>query len=247
MDRSDTALPAPADFTRTAVRAWWADGLWDLALAGFWLITALWVFPLIRTAAFPSWTWPWPFLTRETDNPLAGAIGLWTAALFLIWAVYIFLARLAINLLKRRLIAPRLGDVRHSFLLPVGRGFAVVFLLVYLAGIVLLGGLLWGLKGGPRIYDVFVIAAFAGAIFLVGWRFRIRRYLWMSAVGTVLCLLAEMITTNAIYRNGPRNFLDVSPLYGNPSLVCLVWTAVLLVGGTIALLRTLRLPRAEAG
>jgi hypothetical protein len=247
MNRSAAALPASADFTRTAVRAWWLDGLWDLALAGFWLATALWIFPLVRTTAFPSRTWPWPFVTKETVDPLGTEIAIWTAGLFVLWLAYILIARFIVDRLKRRFIAPRTGDVRHPFFLPVGRGLTAVFMLVYLFGCVLLGGLFWFAKGGPRLFDVFVIAAFGGILLVLGGRFQIRRYYWMAAAGVGASILAELITTNAVYRNGPRNFLDVSPLFGNPSLVCMIWSGVLLIGGTITLLRTLRLPHAEAG
>ena len=62
------------DYSRRAARAWWADGLWDLAVAGFCFLTAVWIYPLVRTQDFPSWTWPWPFVTQEHINPLMKVI-----------------------------------------------------------------------------------------------------------------------------------------------------------------------------
>jgi hypothetical protein len=243
--QSRVSTIAPEEYTRRATRSWWTDGFWDLALAGFWLITALWIYPLVRTMAFPSWTWSWPFITKEAVNPLSAEITIWTIALFGIWFVYILLAWLLINRFKRRYVAPRTGDVQHKFFLPVGRGFSLIFLGVYLLGCILLGGLFWTAKGGPRLFDVFAIASFAGAISVLGWRFQIRRYLWMGAIGTGWSVLAELATTNAVYLNGPKNFMDVSPLYGNPTLVCLIWTGILLISGIFSLRRTLSLPHAQ--
>jgi hypothetical protein len=239
--------PVPVDeYSRRTVRAWWADGLWDLALAGFWLLTGALVYPLIRTLDFPSWTWPWPFITEEHINPLSMEITLWAAGLFFIWIGYIFLAWLLIERVKRRLVAPRLGDVRHKFILPMGRSFGLIFFAVYVLECVVLTALFWKVKGGPHFFSVFGIASFAGVMYLVGLKFNIRRYRWIAVIGSAATVLAELATTNAVYMEGPKNFMDVSPLYGNPSLPCLIWAGILLVSGVITLRGILRLPYAEA-
>ncbi|MBN2084692.1 MAG: hypothetical protein JW748_05665 [Anaerolineales bacterium] len=239
--------PVPVDsFSDRATRAWWTDGLWELAMAGFWAITALWLHPLVQTLAFPSWTWPWPFITEEHINPLRTQIALWVIGLFFIWMTYIFLARLLVDRMKRRLVAPRLGDVRHKFFLPVGRSFGLIFFAVYVLGCAVLTILFWKGKGGPHLFSVFGIASFAGAMYLVGRKYDLRRFRWVSIVGSVLCVTAEMLTTHAVYLDGPKNFMDVSPLYGNPSLICLIWAGMIFLSGFIALRQTLGLPHAEA-
>jgi hypothetical protein len=234
------------EYSRRATRSWWADGFWDLAMAGFWLLAALWLYPLVRTMDFPSWTWPWPFLTGETVNPLSREITLWFVIMLGVWIVYIVAAKLIIDCLKRKITAPRLGDVRHDFFLPVGKGFALLFLAVYVLGCVFLAGVFWKLLGGPHLFSAIGIAAFAGVLFLLGRKFSIRRYQWVSVIGMILCILAEMLTTAADYLKGPQNFMEASPLYGNPSLICLVWAGVLAISGVIALRSVLRLPHAEA-
>jgi hypothetical protein len=239
--------PVPVDsYSDRATRAWWADGLWELAMAGFWAITALWLHPLVQTLAFPSWTWPWPFITEEHINPLGTQVTLWVIGLFFMWMTYIFLAWVLIGRVKRRFVAPRLGDVRHKFFLPMGRSFGFFFFAVYFLGCVVLSILFWKVKGGPHLFSVFGIASFAGVMYLVGRKFDLRRFRWVAIIGTILCVSAEMLTTTAVYLDGPKYFMDVSPLYGNPSLICLIWAGMLLLSGFIAVRRTLRLPHAEA-
>lgn len=233
------------EYSRRTVRAWWADGLWDLVLAGFWALTALWNYPLVRTLDFPSWTWPWPFITQEHINPLSTEIKFWTVVLLPIWIGYAILAYLLVDRLKRILIAPRMGDMRHKFFLPMGRMFILLDLSLYVLASLLLGWLFWKTKGGPHLYSVFMITSFAVVLFLVGRKYHIRRYPWIAIIGAVLCILAELLSTNAVYLNGPKNFLDVSPFYGNPSLVCLVWAVMMFLNGAVTLRNTLRLPYAE--
>jgi hypothetical protein len=240
-----SAVSADNYFHR-AIRAWWADGLWELAMAGFWVLTALWLYPLVQTLAFPSWTWPWPFITEEQINPLSTQITLWAIGLFLLWIGYIFLAWFLIDRIKRRFVAPRLGDVRHKFFLPMGKTFGLIFFAVYVLACAGLSALFWKIKGGPHLFSVFGIASFAGVMYLVGIKFDLRRFQWISIIGTVGCILAELATTNAVYMDGPKNFMDVSPLFGNPSLPCLIWAGVLVVSGVVTLRGILRLPYAEA-
>jgi hypothetical protein len=233
------------EYSRRTVRAWWADGLWDLVLAGFWILTALWIYPLVWVLDFPSWTWPWPFITQEHINPLADEIALWAIALIPIWIAYLFLAKFTIDRLKRRFIAPRLGDVRHKFFLPIGRGFIFLFLTVYMLSTFLLGFLFWKINGGLHLYSVVMITSFAGVLFLLGRKYHLPRYSWIAIIGSILCFFAELLTTNAVYMNGPQNFMDVSPFYGNPSLACFIWAMLMFFSGIITLRQTLRLPYAE--
>src|SRR4030042_671912 len=214
--RLSSTVP-PEEYSRRTVRAWWADGLWDLALAGFWILTAVWLYPWVRPVAFPPWTSPWPFITHEQINPSGNEISLWGFALFPIWISYAFLAHFLVERMKRVYVAPRLGDVHLKFLLPLERGFAFLYLATYVLGSFLLGVLFWKLKGGPHFFSFFIISSFAAVLFLLGRRYQIRRYPWIAAIGTAGCVLAELLTTNAVYLNGPKNFLDVSPFYGNPS------------------------------
>ncbi|MBN1440450.1 MAG: hypothetical protein JW929_13660 [Anaerolineales bacterium] len=240
-----TASVSSDAFTRRSIRAWWADGLWDLALAGFWAITALWTYPLVIALAFPSWSWPWPFITKEPINPLKNEVAFWGAALLAVWIAYIFLAWLLVTGLKRRFVAPRLGDVRHAFFLPIGRSFGLIFAAAYALGCLALAFLFWKARGGPHLFSVFMIVSFAGVMYLVGRKFDIRRYRWIAAAGSGLCIAAELLTTNAVYLEGPKHFLDVSPFYGNPSLPSLIWAALLLISGITAFRRVLRLPYAQ--
>ncbi|MGB7539691.1 MAG: hypothetical protein WBM17_14210 [Anaerolineales bacterium] len=196
-------------YSHRAIRAWWADGLWELAMAGFWAITALWLYPLVQTLAFPSWTWPWPFITEEHINPLSTQITLWVIGLLFMWMAYILLAWFLIDRVKRRYVAPRLGDVRHKFLLPMGRSFGLIFFAVYVLGCVGLSILFWKVKGGPHLFSVFGISSFAGVMYLVGRKFDIRRFRWISIIGTAGCILAEFAATNAVYTDGPKNFMDM--------------------------------------
>jgi len=230
-------------YLRRTLRAWWADGLWDLAMAGFLALTAVWLHPLIRVMAFPSWTWPWPFSTQETINPMQQEIILWALGTLAIWGGFAFLAYRVVSWLKRRFIAPRLGDVRFKFILPIENRIYVIFVVSYLLGSLLVMGLLWLTKGGPQFATAFCAVAPASLLFAVGKIYNLPRYQWVALLGLGLSLLAEFFTTAADYMQGPANFLDVSPIYGNPSLTLLVWAGVLLVSGSLALYQTLRLPR----
>lgn len=79
-------------------------------------------------------------------------------------------------------------------------------------------------------------------LFVFGRASALARYRWVAALGLVLALAMEFLTTTAVYLQGPTNFMDVSPLLGNPSLPLLVWAGVLLVSGSLAFYQTMRLP-----
>jgi hypothetical protein len=244
---SSPSHPVPVEtYTRQTVRFWYVDGLWDLAMAGFFAVTAVWIYPLMRTMDFPSWTWPWPFITQEPINPMQTEITLWAAGTLAIWVIYALVAYGIVSALKRRFVSPRLGDVRFQFFLPVERKVILLYLAVYVAGCVFLTWFYLRVIGGLHLYSVFVAVAPAGILFLMGVAYRIPRYRWVAAVGLILSVLLELLTTKAVFAAGPRNFFDVSPIYGNPSLTFLVWTGVLVVSGLIAFRQTLRLPYAQA-
>lgn len=227
---------------RRTVRAWWADGLWDLAIGGFLVVTAVWLYPLVFAFAFPSWTWPWPFTTQETINPMQAEVTLWLAATLIIWGGYVYLAYRLVSWLKRRFVASRLGDVRFNFMLPIDSQTIAAYAALYALGSILVMVLLAWLKDGPRLATTFCLVAPASLLFVLGRTYALARYRWVAALGLVLALAMEFLTTTAVYLQGPTNFMDVSPLLGNPSLPLLVWAGVLLVSGSLAFYQTMRLP-----
>ena len=244
-----TSLTSQSDLltkqVRRTVRAWWADGLWDLAAAGFLAITAVWLYPLMRVVAFPSWTWPRPFTTQETINPMQTEIAGWAVATLLIWAGYVYLAYWLVSWLKRQFVAPRLGDVRFNFMLPIENRTVAAYVALYLLGSFVVMLLLAWLKDGPRLAAAFCLMAPASLFGVLGKIYTLPRYYWVAGVGLVLALLAEFLTTTAVYLQGPTNFMNVSPILGNPSLPLLVWSGVLLVSGLLAFYQIMRLPHAS--
>ncbi|MBN2389875.1 MAG: hypothetical protein JXR84_04080 [Anaerolineae bacterium] len=243
------AIPAVPleEYTKRAVRAWWADGLWDFAMAGFFAVTALWAYPFVRVLAFPSWTWPWPFITQEPVNPLQHEITLWGVMILPVWIMYFLGANVLIRNLKAWWIAPRTGDVRHAFFLPVEKKIFWLHMLSYAILLGLTSGLCMWLKGGSHWWSLIFIASPTGVLYLVGQRYRLPRYRWMALAGFTTSLLLELVATgNADYARGPQHFLDVAANYGNPALPLAVWTAVCIVGGATALRQTLRQPHEPA-
>lgn len=230
---------------RRTVRAWWADGLWDLAIAGFLVVTVAWLYPLVFAFAFPSWTWPWPFTTQETINPMRAEVTLWAVATLIIWVGYVYLAYWLVSWLKRRFVAPRLGDVRFNFMLPIDSQTIAAYAALYALGSILVMALLAWLKEGPRLVTALWIVAPASVLFVLGRTYALTRYRWVAGLGLFLALAMEFLTTTAVYPQGPTNFMDVSPLLGNPSLPLLVWAGILLVSGSLAFYQTMRLPHAS--
>lgn len=229
-------------YLRRTVRAWWADGLWDLAMAGFVAVTAVWIHPLIRALAFPAWTWPWPFTTQEAVDPMQQEITLWSLGTLVIWGIFILLAYRLVNWLKRRFVAPRQGDVRFNFVLPIESRVVAIYMAVYLLGSLLAMGLFGLVKGGPHFAAAFCAVAPASMLLAIGGIYNLPRYQWVAVLGLGFSLLAEFFTTTAVYLQGPINFMDVSPIWGNPSLPLLVWAGILLVSGSLAFFQTMRLP-----
>lgn len=236
-----TAGLTPDEYTRRAVRMWWADGLWDFAMAGFFALTAYWAYVWIRVEAFPTWTWPWPFITDEVVNPLEREFLLWSLGIFPVWALYIWGAFKIVQALKTRWIAPRTGHVRFRFWMRVERKVYLFHLAWYVVSLVGLAVLFHLLKGGPHIMSAICIVAPVGILFTIGWLYHLPRYCWVAAAGLAVGIALELlVTTHADYMRGPANFFDVSPLYGNPALPFVVWAGILTVSGAIALVRTLR-------
>ncbi|MGD8750799.1 MAG: hypothetical protein PVG14_05220, partial [Anaerolineales bacterium] len=62
------------------------------------------------------------------------------------------------------------------------------------------------------------------------------RYQFIAVIGLILALSLELLlTTQADYMIGPRNFLDVIPAWGCPTLACLIWALMCAVSGLIGL------------
>ncbi|MBN2004195.1 MAG: hypothetical protein JXA21_12635 [Anaerolineae bacterium] len=241
-----SAIPLE-EYTKRAVRAWWADGLWDFAMAGFFAVTAVWVYPLVRVLAFPSWTWPWPFITQEPVNPMQREIMLWGVMILPVWIVYFLVANVLIRKLKARWIAPHTGDVRHAFFLPVEKRIFWLHVLIYAILLAATAGLCVWLKGGSHWWSLIFITSPTGVLYLVGLRYHLQRYRRMALAGFGIGLFLEFVATgNADYARGPQHFFDVAPNYGNPAIPLIVWTAVCIVGGTLALRQTLRQPHEPA-
>ncbi len=224
---SRATLQTLDDYTRQTVRAWWADGLWDLAMGGFFALTA--------------WTWLWPFITREPINPMQREISLWVLGLFPFVLGYAWGAYKLVSWLKDRWLAPRLGAVRHPFWLPLERRALWLQFGIALVGLSLFVGLCAGLKSGPHFLSAGFALAPTGILFAVGHAYRLPRYQWLSAAGTLSCLALELLgTRSADYLRGPSSFFEVSPLFGNPALPCLVWAVACLLSGLAGLYQTVR-------
>jgi hypothetical protein len=222
--------------TRRAQRAWWADGLWDFAIAGLYLLLGVWMDMLVRTSAFPSWTWPWPFATTEAINPMRDAIRLWMFAILPAAGLYSWGVHSLVQWLRSRWLAQYQGEVKHSFWMRIDPKAYTVHILIYLGLLVVLVGLSLAINGGPHWYSMVTAAAPAGILFAIGSIYTLKRYKWVAVIGTLLAGGADLfLTTTANYQLGPQSFFDVSAQYGNPALTMLIWSAVLVVSGAMAL------------
>jgi hypothetical protein len=231
------------DYTRHAVRTWWADGLWDLAMAGFFALAAVWTYLLVRVWAFPSWTWPWPFTTREVVNPRQWEISLWALGFFPLILGYAWCAYKLVDWLKSQVVAPQQGRVRHPFWLPLESRAYLLNVGLTLLSLGLFIGLCVQFKNGPHFLSACFAVAPIGILFAVGRYYRLPRYQWLSLAGALGCLTLELLfTLPANYQSGPRSFVEVSPLMGNPALPCAMWAAACLISGLTGLYRTLRTP-----
>ena len=222
--------------TKRAVRAFWVDGLWDLAFAGVLLLMGLWGSVYVRFLAFPSPTWPFG---GDWDRQAVAWLGL--LALIASIGIYIWLAWVIVKALKRRLVAPFTGHVKHSLFLPMDRKVFIWYAVLYLGGMGLLYLLFAWLKGGFYIMSIPFILSPAAIYWGIGRVYEIRRYQRMALCGFILALSLELIlTTPAVYQAGPRNFLDVIPAWGNPLLPCLIWGGTVMVSGLYGLISVRR-------
>jgi len=221
--------------TKRTVRAFWMDGLWDLALVGVLLIMGIWGTFYVQFVAFPESTWP--FLQEW------GRDVVWVGLLSLIVAItgYVWIAWIVVKKLKRLWIAPVAGYSQHKFFMPVGGKVYLWYFILYLIGIAILYGLFAWIKGGVYVMSVPFIISPAAALWVVGRRYRIRRYLWAAGIGLFLSTLLELLLTwPASYQKGPQDILNVRPEWGNPFLPCLVWAFIFLGSGLIGLITVRR-------
>ena len=212
--------------TKRAVRSFWMDGLWEMACAGMFLFIGLWGIIYLPFVGFPSWTW---YL-----RPALGKHVIWIGLLLLVavLAVYFTIAWFLVKWLKRRLIAPRVGHVAHSFFLPVDSKVYTWYIILYLLGLGALYGIFVLVKGGAYATSVPLIISPAAMLWGLGKVYDILRYRWVAVAGFVLSFVLELsLTTQADYSMGPRNFLDVNPQLGNPSLACVIWFLMFLLSG----------------
>jgi hypothetical protein len=219
-----------AQLTNRAVRSFWMDGLWDLAFAGVFLVMGLWGAFYVRFIAFHSSTWP---AFQELGKNVA-----WLGLLFLIAVLIplIWMAWITVKYLKRTLIAPFMGHAEHRFFMPVDRTVFVWYFILYAVGLGILYGIFTWLKGGPYMMSLPFIISPAAIFWATGGFYALRRYQFMAVIGLILAVSLELLlTTQANYMAGPRNFLDVLPAWGCPTLPCLVWAGVCALGGLVGL------------
>lgn len=227
--------------TKRTVRTWWADGLWDFAVAGFNVLLAGWFYIWVRVRAFPSWTWPWPFITNETVNPMQTQILLWTIGLVPFMVGYSYGAYRLVTLLKSRWLASRQGDVRHPFWLKLEPGMMVAYVLACLGLFVVITWMVQAATDGAHFISTAVISAYGAVLLVLGGTYSLPRYIWSGALGMVACTLVEMyLTSSADFMRGPTGFFNVAPYYGNPAIPLLIFAAIFLVTGLVGLVQVLR-------
>lgn len=234
----------PADLTQLtnlAVRAFWIDGLWDLAFVGVFILLGFWGAYYASLIGFPQSTW---FAFQELGENIV-----WLGLLILIAAlvVLIGLEWIVVKWLKRTYIAPHLGYADHRFLMPVDRKVYTWYFVLYGIGLLCLYGLFYWLKGGVYALSVPFIISPAAIYWATGRVYRIRRYQVIALTGLILALALELLmTTPADTLAGPRDFLDVIPAYGSPVLACLVWALMCAISGVIGLLSVRKMIHAAA-
>ena len=227
--------PSIEHFTRRSVRAYWEDGLWDLACVGIFALLGAWGAVYVRFVAFPA-------STRSYLQEI-GRDGVWIglAFLILVLAVYVHFAWQAVRKLKRVLIYPIAGRAEHRFFLPVDRRVFIGYFVLYILGLGFLYILLKLTKGGYSVMSVPFIISPAAISLVVGKIYNLRRYQWIAVVGFVIAVVLELfVTTPANMLVGPRNFLDVLPQWGSPALPCIVWAIMFAISGLVGLISVRR-------
>lgn len=221
--------------TNRAVRSFWMDGLWDLAIAGVLLVIGLWGAYFVRITAFDPSTWP-VFQELGENAAWLGLLILIAVLIPIIWLAWIIVKRL-----KRRLIAPYTGHAEHRFFMPMDRMVYLWYFILYAIGLGTLYGIFAWLKGGPYLMSVPFIISPAAIFWAIGGFYALRRYQFLAVIGLVLAVSLELLlTTQADYMAGPRNFLDVLPAWGCPTLPCLVWAVMFALSGMIGLISVRR-------
>lgn len=219
------------ELTNLAVRSFWMDGLWDLAAATFFLLLGLWGAFYVYFVAFHRSTWP-TFQDLGRNVVWLGLLILILALVLLVWVDWLIVKRL-----KRMLISPHTGHADHRFIMPVDKRVFVWYFVLYAIGLALLYGLFAWLKEGAYVMSVPFIISPAAIFWALGKVYRMRRYQFIAVVGLILALSLELLlTTQAGYMTGPRNFLDVIPAWGCPTLACLIWALMSAVSGLIGLI-----------
>jgi hypothetical protein len=214
------------------------DGLWDLAFVSIFLLLGLWGAFYVSFVAFPIATWP-AFQELGKSMVWLGLLALIILLIPLIWIAWIIVKHL-----KRAVISTYMGHVEHRFLMPVDRKLFAWYFVLYVIGLGLLYGLFYWIKGGPYVMSVPFIISPAAIFWATGRVYGIRRYQLIAVIGLILALCLElMLTTQANYTTGPRNFLDVNPAFGCPTLPCLVWAVMCAISGLIGLVGVRRLTR----
>lgn len=222
-------------YTKQAVRAFWLDGLWELAFVGVLLMIGIWGMLYIQFVAFPSSTWP--FLEEVGGHVVWSGLFILVAAL----ATYIWIAWIIVKKLKRILVAPYTGHAEHPFFLPIDSKVFLWYFILYILGHGLLYGLFSFSKGGFAMTSVPLIISPAAIFWGIGRVYNIQRYQLLAPGGLVLAVLLELLlTTPADYTLGPRNFLDVLPQWGSPALPSFIWAVMLGISGLIGLIHIRR-------
>ena len=220
---------------KRTVRAFWEDGLWDLASVGIFLLLALWGGVYVQFVAFPASTWP--FL----ENGGREVVWLGLLCIIVALAVYVYAAWHLVRKLKQILVFPRTGQAVHRFFLPVERGVFFWYFLVYVIGLAALYGFFWMTRGGLRVFSVPFIISPAAICLALGRIYGIRRYLWTGIFGLGLAAVSEfLLTTTANSQLGQANVLDVLPAWGSPVLPCAIWALSFAISGLVGLLRVRR-------
>ena len=226
---------------KLTVRAWWADGLWDFAMAGFYILLAVFIYYMTFDLITPNITPPWPFNLQDPNDPWQRIALGWILGSIVLMGVYVYLAYLLVKAAKRRWIAPITGDVRHTFWLPIETRAALMYVGIYIFLSFVLLIINEKFTGGSRVLSVFMITAPAAVFFSVGQEYWLKRYIILSGAGLLICLAFEWLFAGALsgFQNVPL-FLQSSTEVGNPLIPLLIWAVLLLVSGVSGLYATLR-------
>lgn len=226
----------PDQLTRRSVRAFWDDGLWDLASVGVAIITAIWGHAFVRLMAFPHRTWPWPFETEQSGARGTYEFWLLLGAYIAVIVLYVWCAWKVVLRLKAKWVEPHTGEVRHPFLLTLEPKTLGLYFVLYLGGIAALAGVYSLLLGGPHMYSAIFTMSPVAITYAIGHVYDLNRYKWIAIIAFLLCIGLELLlTTPAVPMRSPVNFLDVSPEYGSATLPMIVWAVMWTISGVVGM------------